>query len=155
VKHFFREIGNFSVSGFWHYLLLRLRGKTILVAGACRGCGTCCRRISLEGPDGWLRSESTYYTLLRRNPEYQRFALIGKDEQGFLLFSCTWLNEHGACRDHDNRLRLCRRFPESSLLFAGGRLPPGCGYRFVATEPFAKVLQRAKQERDGETGSRS
>ncbi len=143
----YRQLSSYSLTGLLTCLWLRLRGKSILVTGSCRGCGSCCRRINLEGPQGWLRSEEVFTRLLRDNPEYRRFEVTGGDEQGFLLFSCSWLTAAGSCRQHDHRLPLCRRFPEKSLIFAGGGLPAGCGYRFVVTEPFAKVLARAERGR--------
>ncbi len=72
----------------------------------------------------------------------QRFEIIGRDSQGYLLFSCNWCMDDGSCSEYQQRLPLCRNYPESSLIFAGGRLLPDCGYRFVEVVPFAKVLER-------------
>jgi hypothetical protein len=134
--------GSFSLAGLARWLWLKLRGKTIMVTGSCRGCGRCCTSICLEGPDGWLRSEAAFAKILAKYPEYSRFSIIGRDGQGFLLFACTWRTAEGSCAAHEERLTLCRRYPESSLAFAGGRLLPGCGYRFVEVVPFARVLRR-------------
>ncbi len=73
-------------------------------------------------------------------PEYERFVVSGKDSQGFLQFSCTWLTEKGGCQNHDNRLPLCRKFPDKSLHFCGGMLPDGCGYSISEVKPFKKYL---------------
>lgn len=84
---------------------------------------------------------------MKKYPEYKRFDIIGRDSQGYLLFRCTWCMADGSCSDYQQRLPLCRNYPESSLLFAGGRLLPGCGYSFAEVVPFAKVLRRELQRK--------
>ncbi|HIP82676.1 MAG TPA: hypothetical protein EYH19_03740, partial [Desulfocapsa sulfexigens] len=81
----------YSLMGVIRYLRMRVMGKEILITGSCHCCGNCCREINLEGVQGWLRSEKDFYTVLDEYPEYERFKITGKDEQGFLQFSCTWL----------------------------------------------------------------
>lgn len=147
ISHIFKHYLSLSLPGLVRYLFVRMRGKSILVTGSCRGCGMCCRSISLEGREGWLRSEKAFYEIVKHHPGYRRFAITGKDSQGFLLFSCTWSTPEGTCRDYLNRLPLCSKFPESSLVFAGGRLPPTCGYRFGEVVPFKKILSAAMQKR--------
>ena len=140
--HILAHLNRFSLVGLLKFVWLRIRGKTILLSGACRCCGACCQKINLEVSSGWVRSSEAYYQILEDHPEFRRFEIIGRDPQGFLQFSCTWCTEGGVCRDHDNRLTICRNFPDTSLAFCGGGLPPGCGYRFKAGLPFAKVLDR-------------
>lgn len=113
-----------------------------MVAGSCHGCGRCCNEISLEGDEGWLRSEETFQRIVKKYPEYGRFTVIGRDMEGVLLFRCTWVTAEGTCSSYEDRLPLCRNYPESSLVFAGGRLLPGCGYRFAEVVPFEKILRR-------------
>jgi hypothetical protein len=84
---------------------------------------------------------------VKKYPEYNRFVSIGRDSQGYLLFRCSWCMADGSCSDYERRLPLCRNYPESSLIFAGGRLLPGCGYSFAEVVPFAKVLRRELQRR--------
>lgn len=142
-----RRLQGFSLVGLFHFIVMKLRGRSILVEGSCRGCGSCCRRLSLEGRDGWLRSKSAFRKVVAHFPEYHRFEISGRDSQGFLLFTCRWLTDDGCCIDHEKRLPLCRNFPESSLLFCGGTLPPGCGYRFNSVIPFEKILARELQNK--------
>jgi len=142
-----KELRSFSLFGIFRYLYLKVRGKSILVTGSCRGCGSCCSSISLEGRTGWLRLEKEFAEIVADYPEYDRFEIIGKDRQGFLLFRCNWRASEGGCKDYDNRLPLCRKFPESSLVFAGGRLPARCGYRFSEVVPFGKILRRELNKR--------
>ncbi len=136
------KLRGFSFLGLIKYLLMRLQGKSLLVGGSCNGCGSCCRRLSLEGRNGWLRSVRDFKRIKSEYPEYQRFEMIGRDEQGFLIFNCSWCTDEGDCGDYDNRLLLCRNFPEKSLKFSGGSLPLSCGYRFLEVEPFEKSLNR-------------
>lgn len=136
------QLRSFSLVGICKYFSLRLRRKSILVRGSCLGCGACCKNICLEGRDGWLRSESAFADVVKKYPEYGRFEAVGKNAQGFLFFSCSWCTPEGSCRDYDNRLPLCVNFPESSLVFAGGRLPVNCGYRFTEVVSFAKILRQ-------------
>ncbi len=140
--HFLKELHSFSLVGIFKYLLLKLQGKSILVTGSCQGCGTCCKSICLEGRDGWLRSTKAFEEIVKKYPEYTRFKIIGKDQQGFLLFSCSWCTPQGTCLDYKNRLPVCYKFPESSLVFAGGRLPVNCGYGFAEVVPFEKILRQ-------------
>jgi len=133
---------SFSLAGICKYLSLKVRGKSVLVTGHCLGCGRCCRSISLEGRNGWVRSFAVFDEIVKKYPEYARFKIIGKDQQGFLLFRCNWCTPQGRCRDYRNRLSLCRNFPASSLMFAGGCLPTGCGYRFTEVVPFEKILKK-------------
>lgn len=140
---FLKQIRCYSLSGFIRYLYLRMIGKSILVTGSCRGCGMCCRSISLEGWHGWLRSEKMFQEIVMNYPEYGRFVISGRDQQGFLLFTCSLRSPQGTCLDYDKRLALCRKFPESSLVFAGGRLPSTCGYKFAEVVPFKKILNAA------------
>jgi uncharacterized protein len=139
---FLHQLRSFSLAGICKYFSLKLRRKSILVRGSCRGCGSCCKNICLDGWSGWLRSERVFKNLVKKYPEYGRFEVIGTDSQGFILFSCTWCTPRGTCRDYDNRLPLCANFPESSLVFTGGRLPVNCGYRFTEVVPFATILRQ-------------
>lgn len=142
-----RWLHGFSIAGLFHFIYLKLRGRSILVSGSCHSCGSCCRRLSLEGRDGWLYSRSAFYETVVHYREYNRFKIIGRDSDGVLLFTCRLLTVDGSCSDYEKRPPLCRNFPESSLLFCGGVLPPGCGYSFKPVIPFEKILARAMQKR--------
>lgn len=141
----FKCLNKFSLTGALKYLLMRITGREVLLSGTCRNCGTCCRRINLEAGGGWVRDEEVFNDIVRKYPEYARFDIIGIDLQGFLLFSCSWCTDEGLCRDYGNRLAICRNFPDTSLVFCGGSLPEGCGYRLTTGVPFARVLHKEKQ----------
>jgi len=133
-------LSSYSLLGLIRYLRMRLMGKELMVVGNCRNCGSCCRKINLEGQNGWLRRREDFFTVAADYPEYNRFQITGKDDQGFLQFSCSWLTKEGLCREHSKRLDLCRNFPDKSLHFCGGALPPTCGYSLQEVRPFEKYL---------------
>lgn len=109
-------------------------------------CGRCCQRISLEAGGRWLRSKQQFDQVLAENPDYGRFVPVGFDSQGFLLFSCSWYDRQtGICRDHRNRLPVCRNYPEIELYYTGGEMHAGCGYRFRRVVSFAAVLEEERR----------
>lgn len=138
---------NYTLQGCVRFLWLKVTGKTVRITGECSMCGRCCRRISLEANGRWVRKESEFNTVVRKHPEYRRFSIVDRDPQGFLLFTCSWYLSEGVCRDHGNRLPICRDFPHPSLYFSSGSVPKGCGYQFKVVTPFNTVLQ--KQIDDG------
>lgn len=143
----FKQLASYSLLGLLRSFRMRCMGKELLVTGSCHCCGSCCRKINLEGHRGWLRSKHDFYEVLHDYPEYKRFVITGKDEQGFLQFSCSWINSDGYCKDHGRRLALCRNFPDKSLHFCGGVLPSGCGYLISEVRPFKSYLADMEKEK--------
>lgn len=134
----------------WPHILRALPWKQkprqeVVILGSCRQCGACCRRISLQTTKGWIRSREEFARLLRKHPDYSRFRISGRDEQGYLLFTCSWLQEDGSCADHDNRLPICRGYPDPRLPMEGGELLPGCGYYILRGKPFSRYLDQARK----------
>ena len=142
----FKYFNRFSLAALLWQIRMKILGKSILLSGTCRGCGACCQKINLEVSGGWIRSDALFQKLIIDHPEFDRFKIIGKDKHGYLQFSCSWLTPEGNCRDYQNRLAICRNFPETSLVFSGGGLPEGCCYRFHEGIPFAKVLETEKKK---------
>lgn len=140
-------IRSVTFSGFIKFIKLKLTGKSLLVTGSCKGCGKCCRRISLEGGRGWIDSKKEYNRIINKNPNLSRFKHIGEEPSGIFLFTCEWLDERGGCKQHDRRLELCKRYPEKSLVFAGGVLNSDCGYSFKEVKPFNKILTKEMSKR--------
>lgn len=143
-RRFYRAgfLTRFTLPGLIYYLKLRLQNRKIVRVGSCLQCGNCCRSICLEDSSGWLTSEKKFNKILDELPEYSRFEICGRDRAGYLLFTCSWCNEEGHCSDYDNRLTLCRKYPETSLTFAGGTIPEHCGYRLVETADFQRLLKK-------------
>lgn len=147
---------HYSLSGWLRYLVLRLTGKRLRLEGDCLMCGRCCQRISLEAGGRWLRTQREFEQVLADNPDYARFLPVGSDVQGFMLFTCSWYDrQKGICRDHGNRLSVCRNYPETELYFTGGEMHAGCGYRFRMVASFDEVLEEElrRGQRDRKTNT--
>ncbi|OQY20668.1 MAG: hypothetical protein B6I36_00010 [Desulfobacteraceae bacterium 4572_35.1] len=114
-----------SIAGWWRQLRLRLTGKELILTGHCRQCGACCRRLQLEESKRWLRSKRTFERLVKNEPQFSRFKIIGRDQQGLLVFNCTMLASDNRCLDYANRPQLCRDFPNKGIFLCGGSLPAG------------------------------
>ncbi len=145
MKPIFKRLSSYSLQGLYRVLLLRLTGKEYIVTGSCNYCGNCCRKINLKASTGWLRSEKQFNRMQITSPDFDRFKIVGRDSQGFLQFTCSWLLETGLCQDHENRLDICSGYPEKSLMFCGGMITEGCGYRIEKVTPFNKILSREKK----------
>lgn len=119
----------------WLGLYRRIRAavlrRGVRIEGACRMCGECCHKIVLLDGGRWLRHERKFEALCRDDPDYSRFRIVGKSEDGFLLFDCNLQRNDNFCSDHDSRPRVCRNYPTAYLYYRGGRLLRCCGYRFV------------------------
>lgn len=135
-------MGSFSLLGIIRYFALLITGKDVLIEGQCVQCGSCCRKISLRSDNGWIRHSKDFERVCDNYPEYSRFIPEGKDKEGFIQFSCSWITSEGVCKDYENRLAICKKFPSKSLHFCGGGLPPECGYRLKTGTPFQKVLKK-------------
>ena len=70
--------------------------------------------------------------------------ITGKDASGNLIFKCDWLTEENVCKDHENRLDICRSFPDRELYTMNGKLPEGCGFKIQTGVSFDKVLANKK-----------
>lgn len=135
-----------SIAGWWRRLKLRVTGKELILTGHCRQCGSCCRRLQLQHGKQWLRSRRKFNALIKNDPEFARFEVIGRDRQGLLVFNCNMLGADNRCQDYDNRPRLCRDFPDKEIFFCGATLPDGCGFTLSSGTAFAKILRRQQQK---------
>lgn len=137
----------------WHRWLVGLfrrfrsfvLGRDVKIVGQCNLCGSCCQDILLYDK-GWIRSEREFLRLCEREPEHERFDVVGKDDDGHLAFSCSLLQPDGLCSCHDERLPLCQRYPSEFLYYQGGWVGPHCGFKFK-TVTFRDVLMRRKRLR--------
>lgn len=87
-----------------------------------------------------MRNELEFLRIIEKVPEYDRFVITGKDYLGYLLFRCTKLNELQKCSCYDERLHICKNFPDKTLFFTGGRLPKNCGYTMKTGPSFKKII---------------
>lgn len=129
-----------SPLGMFRYLKMKLLGRQVIVRGACKNCGACCRKMSLHIGGSWIRSVRRFRKLVKEDPDYGRFEITGRDSNGYLEFRCNWLQPDGTCRDHENRLGICRTYPDEELYFVNGKLIKGCGYIFEEVPDFERLL---------------
>lgn len=136
------RLRGFSPLGFLLYLSVKISNKEITVTGGCNGCGACCRSLCLDNGEGWIRHLKKFQKVVEEDDSFSCFKVIGRDSNGFLLFSCSHLGVDGKCLVYEHRFSFCRSFPDKNLLFCGGKLPSGCGYKFKIVKPFSKFLKK-------------
>ncbi len=118
--------------------------REVEIVGQCRLCGNCCRGVLLKNRDRWLRTEAQYKELCKDEPGHERFKIMDKDEYGNLCFACSWQGEDNLCKDHENRLQLCKEYPTKGLYYQGGWLGADCGFSFKAVK-FRDIFMRRKR----------
>ncbi len=135
-------MNSYSPLGFLKYIFMKLRGRRVYLRGSCSQCGTCCTSINIEGPKGWLRNELEFLRIIEKHPEYYRFSVTGRDNLGYLLFRCNKLTAQNKCSCYEERLPICKNFPDKNLIFMGGGLPENCRYKMVIAPSFKKILAK-------------
>jgi len=103
--------------------------------GYCCKCGDCCRFLYSAGP----MSRLMFWFIKLFHPQYRRFKVIGKDENGLIL-ACTLIKEDGLCPDYENRPDVCSEFPNPDRVYSGGRLYKRCTYKLVPEKSFGDFL---------------
>ena len=122
--------------------------KIVIVKGSCKKCGSCCTKINLCENGKWVTKSSHFKKMVKQTPEYKRLTITDKNNNGTLNFSCTWLNDNNTCKDYDNRLDICRDFPDQMAVMDQGMLPDGCGFEISIHNSFESILQKkVRQEK--------
>jgi len=132
-------IKNFK--SFFTFIKLKIKGEEPIRAGQCYQCGKCCQAFRVKSENKWIKSKKQFETLVKKKPEYSRL-FITDTIDGYLDFSCSWLSPEGKCKDHENRLGICREYPTTGRFYTGKKLPDYCGYSINAGVPFEKVLKK-------------
>lgn len=104
------------------------------LVGKCLKCGKCCRLLYSLDTYTTFDFKITQFLF----PSYRRFEVIGKDEDGNLMFRCKWIKDDNTCGNYKKRLSMCKKFPNvkyGSL----GKVPDGCGYKLVPIRKFKDV----------------
>ncbi|MDD4732756.1 MAG: YkgJ family cysteine cluster protein [Desulfovibrio sp.] len=131
-----------TARSWWRRLLCLVTRQQPRVEGHCLQCGNCCREIVLCEHGKWIKTRRHFRRLMEKQPGYERMQIIGRDDDGRLLFSCSWLGNDGRCRCYQDRLPLCRNHPMPSLWLKGVDLPASCGY--TLTGPSLTGLLRRR-----------
>lgn len=146
IARFRASVFRYSVKTWVNILVLKLSGRDIVKTGKCNYCGACCRNINLQLCGKWLRKEHEFYQLIKELPQYKRFYITGVDRQGFLQFNCSFQDKDGSCSDYQDRLDICKSFPDKSLVLCGGIVPENCGYSLQVGISFSKRLLKAQKK---------
>lgn len=147
-----------AVRSYWRRLLCLITGRKPRVEGHCLQCGRCCREIVICDSGHWIRTQRQFHALLQDSPGYERMEPVGRDDDGRITFSCSWLGRNGSCLHYEDRLPLCRDHPGPILWLRGVDLPRTCGYRLTGpslfgfmrrerplnTVPFRDVLEQER-----------
>lgn len=113
------------------------------IEGECCQCGDCCRFMySLD-----TYTEEEFNFLTNFYPKYKRFKVIGKDEYGNLILACKLIGESNLCPDYENRLEMCKDYPNPKRIRAGGRLYKRCTYRLIPEKEFDSFLSPEKHQK--------
>jgi Fe-S-cluster containining protein len=108
------------------------------IEGECCKCGDCCRFMySLD-----TYTEKEFMLMTKFYPKYKRFKVIGKDEHGNLILACKLIDETGLCPDYENRLEMCKDYPNLKRIKAGGRLYERCTYRLKPQNSFESYIKK-------------
>ena len=106
------------------------------IEGKCSQCGDCCRFMySLD-----TYTEDEFKFLTNFYPKYKRFKVIGKDTDGNLILACKLIDEYNLCPDYENRLEMCRDYPNPKKIRAGGKLYKRCTYKLIPEKAFEDFL---------------
>jgi len=89
-----------------------------------------------------LFSERHFRKLVRHNPTYKIFEIIGNDENGELYFRCLAQSEDNLCLIHKERPDICRGYPHRTLKLHGGKLDDNCGYKLIPAISFKEILKQ-------------
>ena len=73
-------------------------------------------------------------------PKYKRFYIKGRDDLGNLIFACKYVTDEGLCSVYEKRLRMCKKYPASSIGYPG-KLHEGCGYK-IEDKSFESYLKK-------------
>ena len=112
------------------------------IEGECSCCGDCCR--FMYSLDTYTEEEFKFLTYFY--PKYKRFKVIGKDEQGNLILACKLIDEYNVCPDYQNRLEMCKDYPNPKKIRAGGKLYKRCSYKLIPEKPFESFLSSDKNK---------
>jgi Fe-S-cluster containining protein len=105
--------------------------------GECLQCAKCCRYIHCEG----LSSKKEFAFLQFIYPEYRKFEIVGKDEYGNFVLTCTLIDKDNLCPIYNKRPCVCKKYPNIRMT-RKGILHKGCGYSIEPEKTFKDFLDK-------------
>lgn len=123
---------------------LRAIGKKYIKTGCCKGCGSCCKNISIKHGKKVIATPEQFEALQKKFNVYRMFKIMDNTERG-LVFQCIFLDDAvGCCTNYEKRPPICRNYPDEVIFRLGGILADTCGYTFKPIKPFNKILAEVK-----------
>jgi Fe-S-cluster containining protein len=121
--------------------LLRLvRPPRYVLVGDCQRCGVCCQQIEADLPR-WMRDTWVMQLFVTFHERLHRFSLVGRTDDGRLVFACGHVGQDGRCGIYARRPLLCRDYPKRPF-FHQPQVLPGCGFS-IAPRVVARMRRRA------------
>ena len=116
-------------------------------SGKCNCCGRCCEKIYVKHGKNILNDEEVFKKLQNMHSFYENLEVVGKDDTG-LIFRCNHLDpQTRLCKNHKNRDRICRDYPQEEIFMMGADLSENCGYKFTPIVPFAEVFDKVMKSK--------
>lgn len=110
------------------------------LVGACQKGGSCCQQI-VGNPPKFVKDNTFLLNLFAGyHRVMHRFSVVGRGDDGELVFSCGHLKSDGRCGIYRYRPLICRNYPLRPF-FGPPNVLPGCGYQFARRE-VAKMQTR-------------
>jgi hypothetical protein len=129
------------IKRFLTFIILKIKGQEPIRTGQCNQCGRCCQSFRVKSDGKWIQKRSQFQRLIEKKPDYSRLICKGEID-GDLYFTCSWLTTDGICKDHQNRLQICKEYPSTTRFYTGNKLPEYCGYSIEAFVPFERILDK-------------
>lgn len=127
---------NFIAPIYYEFLAKFVPQKVVYkLKGECLKCAKCCRYIHSQG----LGSEIEFAFLQFIYPEYKKFTIAGKDEQGNFVIICKLIDKDNLCPIYDKRPSVCNNYPNSKK-YPKGCLHKGCGFSIHPEKSFKDFL---------------
>ncbi len=117
-------------------LVQRILPPRYPVVGECIKCGRCCKEIVFHAPK-WIQKSRTMELFLAYHRAIHNFKVVGRGNQGEVIFSCNYLKSDNRCGIHTWRPFLCRNFPLQPW-FEPPKILPYCSYQ-VAARPVTQM----------------
>ncbi|MCP4050013.1 MAG: YkgJ family cysteine cluster protein [bacterium] len=114
-----------------------IKSELFYVAGKCRNCSKCCRKMTLIHNNINIDTSEKFRKISTTDPYYLNFkpAYLDKDNNNPVIsyFACQLLNRDGMCSDYRCRPDFCHDFPVSSFI-QNDHITEFCGYKIKRTK---------------------
>lgn len=108
--------------------------------GGCQKSGSCCQQIVGDPPKLVKDNKVLLNLFASYHRVMHRFTVVGRGDNGELVFSCGHLRTDGRCGIYKYRPLICRNYPVQPF-FGAPSVLPGCGYQYARRE-VAKMRGR-------------